>query len=203
MKLLWSTLPAMLPRDCLRTMVHSLVWGVLECTDERGAGSSLLPSFPNGVHNLKLGEKQNTWVCYITSSLTVCLQNNNYDCPLPEEESNPRGSSWLYHSDAIRTYLNLMGKSKKDATLEACAGALQNLTASKGLVRMLSLPFLQSAPCISTSLSFPCLRLSDTLALSKLRAAGVRMLGLGLVTGAVMEADTPLPSESSCIMPTL
>lgn len=28
-----------------------------------------------------------------------------------------------------------MGKSKKDATLEACAGALQNLTASKGLVR--------------------------------------------------------------------
>lgn len=27
-----------------------------------------------------------------------------------------------------------MGKSKKDATLEACAGALQNLTASKGLV---------------------------------------------------------------------
>lgn len=28
-----------------------------------------------------------------------------------------------------------MGKSRKDATLEACAGALQNLTASKGLVR--------------------------------------------------------------------
>lgn len=27
-----------------------------------------------------------------------------------------------------------MGKSKKDATLEACAGALQNLTASKGLM---------------------------------------------------------------------
>ena len=51
-----------------------------------------------------------------------------------EEEPNPKGSSWLYHSDAVRTYLNLMGKSKKDATLEACAGALQNLTASKGLV---------------------------------------------------------------------
>uniref|UniRef100_A0A7N5P5Q7 Plakophilin-1 n=1 Tax=Ailuropoda melanoleuca TaxID=9646 RepID=A0A7N5P5Q7_AILME len=61
-------------------------------------------------------------------------KNNNYDCPLPEEEANPKGSSWLYHSDAIRTYLNLMGKSKKDATLEACAGALQNLTASKGLM---------------------------------------------------------------------
>ncbi|ELW57728.1 Plakophilin-1 [Tupaia chinensis] len=78
---------------------------------------------------------------YTEKSSTGCfsnksdkMMNNNYDCPLPEEETNPKGSSWLYHSDAIRTYLNLMGKSKKDATLEACAGALQNLTASKGLM---------------------------------------------------------------------
>ncbi|XP_047611030.1 plakophilin-1 [Phacochoerus africanus] len=78
---------------------------------------------------------------YTEKSSTGCfsnksdrMMNNNYDCPLPEEEPNPKGSSWLYHSDAIRTYLNLMGKSKKDATLEACAGALQNLTASKGLM---------------------------------------------------------------------
>ncbi|XP_006834215.1 PREDICTED: plakophilin-1 isoform X2 [Chrysochloris asiatica] len=78
---------------------------------------------------------------YTEKSSTGCFSNksdkminNNYDCPLPEEETNPKGSSWLYHSDAIRTYLNLMGKSKKDATLEACAGALQNLTASKGLM---------------------------------------------------------------------
>ncbi|XP_054432401.1 plakophilin-1 [Pteronotus mesoamericanus] len=78
---------------------------------------------------------------YTEKSSTGCfsnksdkMMNNNYDCPLPEEETNPRGSGWLYHSDAIRTYLNLMGKSKKDAILEACAGALQNLTASKGLM---------------------------------------------------------------------
>lgn len=78
---------------------------------------------------------------YTDKSSTGCfsnksdrMTNNNYDCPLPEEEPNPKGSSWLYHSDAVRTYLNLMGKSKKDATLEACAGALQNLTASKGLM---------------------------------------------------------------------
>ncbi|XP_065735582.1 plakophilin-1 [Phocoena phocoena] len=68
------------------------------------------------------------------SSKNGRMTNNNYDCPLPEEEPNPKGSSWLYHSNAIRTYLNLMGKSRKDATLEACAGALQNLTASKGLM---------------------------------------------------------------------
>ncbi|KAI5168896.1 plakophilin-1 [Manis pentadactyla] len=83
----------------------------------------------------------NTRNAYTDKSSTGCfsnksdkMMNNNYDCPLPEEEANPKGSNWLYHSDAIRTYLNLMGKSKKDATLEACAGALQNLTASKGLM---------------------------------------------------------------------
>ncbi|XP_007456202.1 PREDICTED: plakophilin-1 isoform X2 [Lipotes vexillifer] len=78
---------------------------------------------------------------YTEKSSTGCfsskngrMMNNNYDCPLPEEEPNPKGSGWLYHSNAIRTYLNLMGKTRKDATLEACAGALQNLTASKGLM---------------------------------------------------------------------
>ncbi|XP_033008952.1 plakophilin-1 [Lacerta agilis] len=74
-------------------------------------------------------------------TLTGCFNNrggkleyDDYDLPLPEEDYKPRGSSWLYHSDAIRTYLSLMDRSKKDATLEACAGALQNLTASRGLM---------------------------------------------------------------------
>ncbi|EMP40997.1 Plakophilin-1 [Chelonia mydas] len=59
---------------------------------------------------------------------------DEYVLPIPDEEYKPRGPSWLYHSDAVRTYLNLMDQSKKDATLEACAGALQNLTASRGLM---------------------------------------------------------------------
>ncbi|XP_026536630.1 plakophilin-1 [Notechis scutatus] len=73
-------------------------------------------------------------------SLTGCFNNrgkleyDEYNLPLPEEDYKPKGSSWLYHSDAIRTYLSLMEKSKKDATLEACAGALQNLTASRGMM---------------------------------------------------------------------
>uniref|UniRef100_A0A8C8REM2 Plakophilin-1 n=1 Tax=Pelusios castaneus TaxID=367368 RepID=A0A8C8REM2_9SAUR len=77
----------------------------------------------------------------VDKSLTGCfnnrsgkLENDEFDLPLPEEDYKPRGPSWLYHSDAIRTYLNLMDRSKKDATLEACAGALQNLTASRGLM---------------------------------------------------------------------
>ncbi|XP_077191131.1 plakophilin-1 [Paroedura picta] len=78
---------------------------------------------------------------YTDKTLTGCFNNrggkmeyDEYDLPLPEEDYKPKGSSWLYHSDAIRTYLSLMDQSKKDATLEACAGALQNLTASRGLM---------------------------------------------------------------------
>ncbi|XP_040193666.1 plakophilin-1 [Rana temporaria] len=60
------------------------------------------------------------------------IQNNNFDLPLPEEDVNPKGSALLSHSSAIKTYLSLLGQSKKDSILEASAGALQNLTASKG-----------------------------------------------------------------------
>ncbi|XP_070696126.1 plakophilin-1 [Pempheris klunzingeri] len=49
------------------------------------------------------------------------------------DDSNPSGVNWLCHPKAMQTYLSLLGSSQKDATLEACCGALQNLTASKGL----------------------------------------------------------------------
>ncbi|XP_023280963.1 plakophilin-1 [Seriola lalandi dorsalis] len=48
------------------------------------------------------------------------------------EDSAPSGQKWLCHPKAMQTYLSLLGSSKKDATLEACCGALQNLTANKG-----------------------------------------------------------------------
>ncbi|KAK9404612.1 plakophilin-1 [Crotalus adamanteus] len=77
---------------------------------------------------------------HMNRSLTGCFNNrgkleyDEYNLPLPEEDYKPKGSTWLYHSDVIRTYLSLMEKSRKDATLEACAGALQNLTASRGMM---------------------------------------------------------------------
>ncbi|MEE6467264.1 hypothetical protein FKM82_007180 [Ascaphus truei] len=61
-------------------------------------------------------------------------QNNNFELPLPVEDSNPKGHELLSHSSAVRTYLDILQKSKKESTLEACAGALQNLTASKGMM---------------------------------------------------------------------
>lgn len=51
------------------------------------------------------------------------------------EDSNPTGVKWLFHPKAMQTYLSLLGSSQKDATLEACCGALQNLTANPGPVR--------------------------------------------------------------------
>ncbi|XP_034732625.1 plakophilin-1 isoform X2 [Etheostoma cragini] len=49
------------------------------------------------------------------------------------EDSKPSGVKWLCHPIAMQTYLSLLGSSQNGATLEACSGALQNLTAGKGL----------------------------------------------------------------------
>ncbi|CAN9516066.1 unnamed protein product [Ophioblennius macclurei] len=45
----------------------------------------------------------------------------------------PSGVKWLCHPKAMETYLALLNSSKNDATVEACCGALQNLTAGDGL----------------------------------------------------------------------
>ncbi|KAE8623230.1 hypothetical protein XENTR_v10005547 [Xenopus tropicalis] len=81
------------------------------------------------MYRLQQNDKTTTG-CF--SNKSEKLQNNNFQLPLPEEDANPKGAALLSHSSAIRTYLSLLEQSKKDSTLEACAGALQNLTASKG-----------------------------------------------------------------------
>lgn len=48
------------------------------------------------------------------------------------DASPPSGVKWLSHPKTIDTYLSLLESSENKATLEACCGALQNLTASKG-----------------------------------------------------------------------
>ena len=52
------------------------------------------------------------------------------------EDQNPTGAGWLIHSRTLQSYLDLMSSSQKDDTLEACCGALQNLTAHPGTVSM-------------------------------------------------------------------
>ncbi|XP_055069791.2 plakophilin-1 [Misgurnus anguillicaudatus] len=68
------------------------------------------------------------------SSQSQKLQQESYfDYPVMEER-NPKGVNWLFHSKALQMYLKLLSTSEKDATLEACCGVLQNLTAKDGIV---------------------------------------------------------------------
>ncbi|KAL1249641.1 hypothetical protein QQF64_020646 [Cirrhinus molitorella] len=46
-------------------------------------------------------------------------------------KDEPQGVNWLYHQKSLQLYLFLLSFSQNEATLEACCGALQNLTASK------------------------------------------------------------------------
>lgn len=49
------------------------------------------------------------------------------------EDSAASGVNWLSHPKAMQLYLSLLGSAQNEATLEACCGALQNLTASKDI----------------------------------------------------------------------
>ncbi|XDV45538.1 hypothetical protein PO909_013625 [Leuciscus waleckii] len=73
------------------------------------------------------------------------------------EVDNPEGVNWLYHEKSLQLYRSLLASSQNEATLEACCGALQNLTASKSpmstLVSQTIVEKLQGLPVISTHLS--------------------------------------------------
>ncbi|KAJ7998751.1 hypothetical protein DPEC_G00208120 [Dallia pectoralis] len=71
--------------------------------------------------------------CFSPQSSKVQEQENHFDFPIMEDQ-NPKGAGWLFHSKTMESYLSLLGASSRDDTLEACCGALQNLTASPGIV---------------------------------------------------------------------
>lgn len=50
------------------------------------------------------------------------------------DDSLPSGVKCLSHPKALETYMSVLDSSKTDGTLEACCGALQNLTATRGHV---------------------------------------------------------------------
>ncbi|XP_018523677.1 plakophilin-1 isoform X1 [Lates calcarifer] len=78
------------------------------------------------------GKKSPTVGCFSPKSNRIQKQFLfDVNRPMPED-SNPTGENWLNHPKAMQTYLSLLGSSQKDATLEACCGALQNLTATRG-----------------------------------------------------------------------
>ncbi|XP_062400536.1 plakophilin-1 [Sardina pilchardus] len=60
-------------------------------------------------------------------------QEAHFDYPVMED-NNPSGSAWLFHSRTLQMYRSLLGSSENPATLEACCGAMQNLTVTTGTV---------------------------------------------------------------------
>ncbi|XP_067314674.1 plakophilin-1 isoform X2 [Pseudorasbora parva] len=70
--------------------------------------------------------------CFSSQSQKL-QQESVFDYPVIED-NNPKGPGWLFHSKALQMYLNLLSSSERPATLEASCGALQNLTATDGLV---------------------------------------------------------------------
>ncbi|XP_064825205.1 plakophilin-1-like [Oncorhynchus masou masou] len=71
--------------------------------------------------------------CFSPQSSKVQDQESHFDYPVMEEQ-NPKGAGWLFHSKTMQSYLSLLGSSQREETLEACSGALQNLTAYHGIV---------------------------------------------------------------------
>ncbi|CAL8336325.1 unnamed protein product [Lota lota] len=71
--------------------------------------------------------------CFSPQSSKVLEAERHFDYPTVEDQ-NPTGAGWLIHSKTLQSYLGLLSSSQKDNTLEACCGALQNLTANPGIV---------------------------------------------------------------------
>ncbi|KAL2091069.1 hypothetical protein ACEWY4_013332 [Coilia grayii] len=94
-----------------------------------------------------------------------------FDYPMLEDNT-PSGCAWLLHSKLLEAYLSVLRQSENQATLEACCGALQNLTASEGTVSaVLSQTIVQKlsgVPAIT-----PLLKCDDV----SLRCSAVGLLG--------------------------
>ncbi|XP_023689809.2 plakophilin-1-like [Paramormyrops kingsleyae] len=105
-------------------ILHNLTYQLeTEASEHLSSFSTLSASRSSSSRKTSLG-------CFSPQSSKV---DQEIACENPVvEEADPKGLGLLYHSRTIQTYLYLLGASQKDATLEACAGALQNLTANKG-----------------------------------------------------------------------
>ncbi|KAK0136422.1 Plakophilin-1 [Merluccius polli] len=71
--------------------------------------------------------------CFSPQSSKVLEAERHFDYPVVEEQ-HPTGAGWLIHSKTLQSYLSLLRSSQRDDTLEACCGAMQNLTSQPGIV---------------------------------------------------------------------
>lgn len=136
-------------RDC-RGLIDSLMSYIESCVAEENPDDKSVENCACILHNLSYqleaetpecfqkyktksqpgGKKSPTIGCFSPQS-SKAQKEFSFDPAQMPEDSVPSGVKWLSHPKAMQTYLSLLGSSQKNATLEACCGALQNLTASK------------------------------------------------------------------------
>ncbi|XP_077369708.1 plakophilin-1 [Festucalex cinctus] len=139
-------------RDC-RGLVDSLMCYLQSCVADNNPDDKSVENCACILHNLtyqleaespkcfadfipttesQSGRRSPTVGCFSPKSGKV-QQQFSFDSMRGMFDEDPKGAKWLCHPKAMQTYLSLLSSSQKDATLEACCGALQNLTASKHL----------------------------------------------------------------------
>ncbi|XP_019746449.1 plakophilin-1 [Hippocampus comes] len=140
-------------RDC-RGLIDSLMCYLQSCVADNNPDDKSVENCACILHNLtyqlesespkcfadfipttesQSGRRSPTVGCFSPKSGKVQKQFSFDNVRGMLNEGDPTGAKWLCHPKAMQTYLSLLSSSQKDATLEACCGALQNLTASKDL----------------------------------------------------------------------
>ncbi|CAJ1085125.1 LOW QUALITY PROTEIN: plakophilin-1-like [Xyrichtys novacula] len=141
-------------REC-PGLIDSIMSYVQSCVAEENPDDKSVENCACILHNLTYQLETESPQCFskfqsLSESYAESKKNSTVGCFSPKsskaqkefafdvarglpEDPNPTGVKWLCHPKAMQTYLSLLGSSQKDATLEACCGALQNLTASKGV----------------------------------------------------------------------
>ncbi|XP_051517331.1 plakophilin-1-like isoform X2 [Myxocyprinus asiaticus] len=105
-------------------------------------------------------------------------------------EGEPEGVSWLYHTKSLQLYLSLLSSSHKEATLEACCGALQNLTSSKSpMSTMMSQTIIQKMNGLSVI--SPLLKSGNS---------GLQMIAMSLV-GNMSRVSFLLETLAKAVLP--
>ncbi|KAG9330999.1 hypothetical protein JZ751_021276 [Albula glossodonta] len=133
-------------RDC-RGLIDSLISYIQSCVSEDNPDDKSVENCTCILHNLtyqveveapehfskitalsqppsrSTATKEASPVSCFSPKSSKINRENVFNYPLVEE-SDPKGTEWLFHSKTLQTYLALMGNSMKDPTLEAYVKAL-------------------------------------------------------------------------------
>uniref|UniRef100_A0A8C1U5E3 Plakophilin 1 n=1 Tax=Cyprinus carpio TaxID=7962 RepID=A0A8C1U5E3_CYPCA len=114
-------------------ILHNLSYQLETEAPEQFKQISVLDTRPKENNNKSLFSPKSALSCF----------SKDFKFPAMEKEK-PEGVNWLYNQKTLQLYRSLLGSSQKEATLEACCGALQNLTASKSsLSTLMSQSFIE------------------------------------------------------------